>query len=170
MKMFAQKEYKLRDLNSGMKLITASFLALVLAGYVTGFLMGVLKSGLGIEALATYYRGDEAQMIYPKSALELLEVTHFHLLSMPVVFMIVAHLMMMTCIKLKWRIFMIVLGFVGMILDLTSPWLIRYCSSYFAWMKIMGSALFGLSFLGMISWALYELFFRKRTYELTDVV
>src|SRR5574341_1771465 len=166
MKLFVQKEFKLRDLNAGMKIITTSFLFLALAGYLTGFLLGTLKAGMGIQALVDYYRGNETLMIYPKSALELLEVSHFHLFSVPVVFMIVGHLMMMTYIKFRLRVLMILLGFAGMILDLASPWLIRYCSGSFVWVKVIGSGAFGISFLGMILIEFYELFFRKEPFEL----
>lgn len=170
MRVYAQREYKLFQMNAGMKWMTALFLLLILGGYFTGLLMGVLKAGWGKEALVNYYCGNEAMGLYPKSALELLEISHFHLLSMPVVFLIVAHLIMMTSLGIYFRLSMIVFGFLGMILDLVSPWLIRYAGAGFAWVKLAGGAVFGVSLLGMIFLELFEMFFKKDVYELTDIV
>ena len=125
MKIYAQKEYKLLMMNVGMKVITSLFLVMILAGYFTGLWMGFLKAGLGYQSLVDYYRGNEAAGFYPKSTLELLEITHFHLLSIPVVFLIVSHMISMTYLRFRTRIVFIVSGFIGMFLDLISPWLIR---------------------------------------------
>ena len=170
MKIYSAKEYKLRMMNPGVKMITAIFLVMVLGGYVTGFAMGLMKAGFGAEALADYYCGNELQGIYPKSALELMEVTHFHLLSMPIVFLIVGHLMMMTYFHLRTRVIVVALSFLGMVLDLLGPWLVRFVSPAFVYLKLFGSGIFGITFLLMIFAEVYEIYFRRDPYELTDLV
>lgn len=170
MRMYVQKEYKLLMMNPGLKLVTSVFLFFVLLGYGVGMALGLAKSGLGLQSLVDYYRGNEALGLYPKTLVELLEVTHFHLLSMPIVYLIVCHLMMMTYFHFWTRMVFILSGLIGMILDLVSPWLICYVSGGFAFLKIAGTALFGLCFIGMILIQFYEMFFREDPYELTDVV
>ena len=170
MRMYVQKEYKLLMMNPGLKLVTSVFLFFVLLGYAVGLALGLAKSGLGLQALTDYYRGNESLGLYSKSAIELLEVTHFHLLSIPIVYLIVCHLMMMTYFHFWTRMAFIFSGLIGMILDLASPWLICYVSGHFAFLKILGTALFGFSFIGMVLIQFYEMFLRKEPYDLTGMV
>jgi hypothetical protein len=68
---------------------------------------------------------------------KLLEVTHFHLFTMPVVLLIVAHLFLATGLgdgaKLGW----IVAGIASVALHLATPWLVRYGGAGLAFLHVI---------------------------------
>jgi hypothetical protein len=62
---------------------------------------------------------------------KLLEVTHFHLFTVPVFILIIAHLFMLTGLSSTAKTTWIVLGWSASLAHLGAPWLIRYASA--AW-------------------------------------
>jgi len=73
---------------------------------------------------------------------KLLEVTHFHLFTMPVVLLIVGHLFFATALSPRAK-----LGWVGaasatVFLHIATPWLVRYGSTSLAFLHALsGSAM-----------------------------
>jgi hypothetical protein len=57
---------------------------------------------------------------------KLLEVTHFHLFTVPVFILIIAHLFMLTGLSSAAKTAWIVCGWLASLLHLAAPWLIRY--------------------------------------------
>lgn len=57
---------------------------------------------------------------------KLLEVTHFHLFTVPVFLLIIAHLFMLTGLSSTAKLVWIALGWGSSLLHLAAPWLIRY--------------------------------------------
>jgi hypothetical protein len=76
---------------------------------------------------------------------KLLEVTHFHLFTVPVFLLIVAHLFMLTGLSARVKSIWIVLAFVGSLSHLAAPWLIRYAGASLAPMYGISGALMGVS-------------------------
>jgi hypothetical protein len=73
---------------------------------------------------------------------KLLEVTHFHLFTMPVVLLIVAHLFLATGLADAAKLGWIVAGSGSVALHLATPWLVRYGSPSLAFLHaISGAAL-----------------------------
>jgi hypothetical protein len=60
---------------------------------------------------------------------KLLEVTHFHLFTVPVFLLIIAHLFMLTGLGSRTKAFFIVTGWLSSAVHLAAPWLIRYATS-----------------------------------------
>jgi len=74
---------------------------------------------------------------------KLLEVTHFHLFTMPVVFLIVGHLFLATALADRTKFSWMVAGGASVTLHLAAPWLVHYVSSRLAWLyALSGLALF----------------------------
>lgn len=92
MREFNQRSAMLRRLDRGPRMVYSVFLVFLLVGMVTGALLHVDGMGLDAATATAYWRGDEAVMAYPKSYRQLLELTHFHLFTEPVVWLVVAHL------------------------------------------------------------------------------
>ena len=88
---------------------------------------------------------------------ELAEVTHFHLFTMPVVFMILVHVMFLTNASQALKAALTWSGFGGVILYLISPWLISYISPVFVLTMLTGDTLMMLSFFVMMAVPLYEM-------------
>ena len=88
---------------------------------------------------------------------ELAEITHFHLFTMPVVFMILIHVMYLTSASYLLKAIVTWAGFGGVIFDLLSPWLISYVSPIFVISMLAGDTLMTLSFLVMLIVPLHEM-------------
>jgi hypothetical protein len=71
---------------------------------------------------------------------KLLEVTHFHLFTMPVVLLIVAHLFLATGLRDATKLAWIVAGAASVALHLATPWLVRYGSPSLALLHAVSGA------------------------------
>jgi hypothetical protein len=78
---------------------------------------------------------------------KLLEVTHFHLFTVPVFLLIVSHLFMLTGLRAATKIAWIGGGWAAAALHLATPWLVRYGGGGWAWLHAAGGALLGVTSL-----------------------
>jgi len=144
------------------KLVTAWFLALTLGGCIlTGILAGE-SSGFRPADTSAYYRGDEAGETYPKTTRELVETAHFHVFSMPIVFLVVGHLMGMTRFGNASKSVLISGGFLGVLLNIAAPFLILHAGSAWALGKLAGNILMAVSLVSMSALALWDLLVAPR--------
>ena len=156
MRNFNQR-FKLRDSDRHIRLLYTLFLLLMLAGFVFSFFWAHSMTSLSPQGIADHYRGSDATFGEPMSFRELAEITHFHLFTMPIVFMILIHVMYLTNASNGVKAAMTWAGFGGVILDLLSPWLISYVSPLFVFTMLTGDTLMTVSFLVMMSVPLYEM-------------
>lgn len=108
------------------------------------------------------YRGSDATFGEPMSFRELAEVTHFHLFTMPVVFMILVHVLYLTSTSHAVKVWMTWLSFAGVVLDLASPWLITYVSPFFVLTMLTGDTLMMVTFLVMMWIPLHEMWISRQ--------
>jgi len=85
-------------------------------------------TGLSPQGIANHYRGVGCHIRQPMSFRELAEITHFHLFTMPVVFMILVHVLYLTNAGSRLKVVTTWISFGGVMLDLLSPWLIKTTS------------------------------------------
>lgn len=97
--------------------------------------------GAAVDSLAS-----EA-MQFPKSFGEMLTITHTHLLSMAVIFMITG-IGIALCSRLseRWRRFLIAEPFGALLISFSAMWLMRYVDPRFAWLLEASSALLAITF------------------------
>lgn len=119
----------LRRLDGGAKLVYTGFLLLTAAGLLTAALLHGDGMGATAEGAAAYWRGDEAAMTYPKSYRQLLELTHFHLFTEPVTFLVLAHLYNLGGDAPRRRVFVTVATLVAIVAQIALPWLVTYGSA-----------------------------------------
>jgi hypothetical protein len=156
MRNFNQK-FKLRDSDRHIRLLYTLFLLLMLIGFTFSFFWAHSMTSLSPQGIADHYRGSDATFGEPMSFRELAEITHFHLFTMPVVFMILIHVMYLTDAS-HWLKSAVTLGGLGgVMLDLLSPWLITYVSPLFVFTMLAGDTLMTASFLVMLAVPLYEM-------------
>jgi hypothetical protein len=74
---------------------------------------------------------------------KLLEVTHFHLFTVPVFLLIIAHLFMLT--GARGRSLWIAGGWLSSLLHLSAPWLIRYSSAGWSFLYPLTGAAMALT-------------------------
>jgi hypothetical protein len=145
MKEFLYLKGGLRSLQWSTRFVYTLFLVFSLAGYAVMIALAAQRSGFGAESIAAYYGGDSAGQpaIYPKTTGELLEVTHFHLFSMPMLLFVQGHLFLMTRWPRRLKIAIVSAAFVGAALDLAAPWLVLYVSRDLACAKTLARLLLG---------------------------
>jgi hypothetical protein len=154
--------FRLRDTDRHIRLVYTLFLMLMFIGFGFSFFWAHSMTGLSPGGIADHYRGSDATFGEPMSFRELAEITHFHLFTMPVVFMILTHVLYLTMASTSLKLLMTYTAFGGVVLDLISPWLIRYVSPAFVLTMLTGDLLMTVSFLVMMVIPIYEMWILKQ--------
>jgi len=124
-----------------------------LVGYTTSLVFVWHTTRLTPPGVAARYRGDAVDslasgaMQFPKSFGEMLTITHTHLLSMAVIF-VVTGLGMTLCARVseRWRRFLVAEPFCALLLSFSAMWLMRYVDHRFGWLLEASSAILALTF------------------------
>jgi len=162
MQVFARRGYVLRSASLETRIAYTVFLALVLLGAVSMGALSVGRIGVTPHAIATYYRGGESEMSFPKQFWQLAEVSHFHLFSISVVLLILSHLLAATPLPQRARLGVIGATSAGAVLDICAPWAVRYLSGGFAWALLAAWILLGGGMLCMLGVSLVGLWGPER--------
>ncbi len=96
---------------------------------------------------------------------QLAETTHFHLFTMPVVFLIMVHVLFLTMASPFTKIATTWVSFLGVTLDLVSPWLITYVSPVYVLTMLAGDVMMTLGFVVMFVIPMREMWFDKKPLE-----
>jgi hypothetical protein len=75
-----------------------------------------------------------------------LKFTHIHIFGMSAIFILMGILVIFLDVSQKIRIWLIVLPFIGIVIDLASVWLKLFIHPFFFWLHIPGGTLFGAVF------------------------
>ena len=150
MQVFARRGFQLRTASLQTRLAYTGLLALLAPGIASLMALSIGRMGLSPRSIATYDRGGESEMSFPKQFWQLAEVSHFHLFSVPVVVLILAHLLGSTPASQRVRIALTVATYLGALLEIGSPWAVRYVAGAFAWALLAGWALLVGGMLSMI--------------------
>jgi hypothetical protein len=154
--------FRLRDTDRHIRLVYTLFLVLMFVGFAFSFFWAHSMTGLSPQGIADHYRGSAATYGEPMSFRELAEITHFHLFTMPVVFMILIHVLYLTMASSGLKVSLTWIAFGGVGLDLVSPWLITYVSPFFVLTMLVGDLLMVISFLVMMAIPMHEMWLVKR--------
>ncbi len=121
------------------------------------------------ERVVLYYLGNvredepedaplpEEGLMFPKSSREMTESTHVHAFTIPLIFFVLSRILNMTTMSEGGRIATHVTAFVGIILNLTGPWLVRFVSPGFAVWLIVSYVLLGSVIIVYITYPMYEM-------------
>ncbi|TAJ07527.1 MAG: hypothetical protein EPO61_12985 [Nitrospirae bacterium] len=149
--------FKLRDSDRHIRLLYTAFLLFMLAAFVFSFYWAHSMTSFSLQQVADHYRGSDATFGEPMSFRELAEITHFHLFTMPVVFMILIHVLYLTSVGTWLKQATTYATCAGVVLDLVSPWLITYVHPVFALSMLTGDTLMTLGFLVLFAVPMYEM-------------
>jgi hypothetical protein len=166
-RQFASSGFRIWNLSVEAKLVYTSFCVFSLAALAVSTLFYedlVGHSGAGVRA---YYAGEsvdappsppspggptialpegEARPItVAVSYRKLLEVSHFHLFTVPVFLLIVAHLFMLTGLSTRAKVAWIAAAWLSAALHLAAPWLVRYGGGGWAWLYAASGAALGVT-------------------------
>ena len=138
--------------NDLLRLVLLLFLVYVLLFWVTNWLLYFQKMTLDPASVVAYYLGDpETDFGRPARPLgAMAEVAHFHLFTMGLLVMTLAHLLLFLPISAGKKVLLISVAFASAVLDEGAGWLVRFVHPAFAWLKVgafllLQTALFGLT-------------------------
>jgi hypothetical protein len=103
------------------------------------------------KKLASFYQTNE--FIYA------LKFTHIHIFGMSAIFILIGAIVLFLDLGVKARIWLIILPFIGVIIDLLSVWLKIFIHPGFFWLHIPGGVLFGAVFVidtMLIMWQMWR--------------
>jgi len=146
------------------KMIVSLFLLSLLMAFGVGILNIWDKTGFTYQTKILRYRGadasvnhESAELYYPRSLSELIELTHDHTFDMAMLLLMVGHLFQLTGCTERFKQAIWLLSFAGMFLFIWSPWLIKYVSPVCAVLLITGEIVLTVSFLILTVMPLYEM-------------
>jgi hypothetical protein len=167
-RQFASSGFRIWNLGREAKLVYTGFGVFALMAILVSVLFYEDLVGPKTAGVRGYYAGDTAAkekeaaapaggphielppdapqpITVPVTYRKLLEVTHFHLFTLPVFLLIIAHLFMLTGLSTRWKTWWIAGGWVSSFLHLLSPWLIHYGSASLSVLYPISGALMALT-------------------------
>ena len=154
--------FRLRDTDRHIRLVYTWFLLMMLGGFIFTFYWAHTMTDLTPKGIADHYLGSDATFGNPMPFGQLAETTHFHLFTMPVVFLIMLHVLYLTMASSMIKVLTTWISFIGVTLDIVSPWLIAYVSPVFVLTMLTGDMFMVIGFLIMFVIPMYEMWFLKQ--------
>ncbi len=99
---------------------------------------------------------------FPKSYKEIIEITHVHAFTIPLIIFVMSRILSMTLIRDWIKITIYSVAFAGVIMNLSGPWLVRFKSDVFSISLIASYFLLGICFTALISIPMYEMWFKSK--------
>lgn len=93
-----------------------------------------------------------------------LKWTHIHLFGMNMIFIFMGAITIFLNISLRARTWLVILPFVGVLIDIAAMWLKGYLSPAFFWLHISGGGLFGIVFAIVSIRAFWEMYSVRKNY------
>ena len=91
----------------------------------------------------------------------ILKWTHIHLFGINMIFIFMGAVALLLNMSLRARTWLIILPFIGVLVDIATVWLKGYVSPAFFWLHIPGGGLFGTTFAIVSARAFWEMFWMK---------
>lgn len=151
------------------KAALTGFLCLALI-HVLGVSLGMAltHSGTTTSAIREHYQGNENQpdvpveaIKAPKSAVEILTITHFHLAVMPVFTFLICHILAMsTVLSMRAKVTVIVLSYLAVALEVAVPWMALYAPALVTLRHLSRLGMLVMTLTGVFI-PLYEMWWRR---------
>lgn len=149
MKFLSQGRSALANFNRPMKISLSFFVLFILLGLVSSLALAHQQTSFEVERAQKYYLGNEndpeaVEFFVAKSYRQLLETTHFHLYIMPVIYLAFIHLYFLSSRGEFEKSALSTITFTSLLLEIATPWLIRFCSGKWAplfWISGIGITL-----------------------------
>ena len=146
-----------RHASTSLKLAITGFLVLTVVGLGVATLQIYVRTGLTARGALTHYRGDEATLQYPKSFNEMVEITHAHAFTMPLLAFVLS-LGFMPSSAPEWlKRFVVAALFAGVALELGVPWLARYGPAWTVHLLAVAGVLLSAGLLTAVAVPFYEM-------------
>jgi hypothetical protein len=187
-RQFASSGFRIWNLSREAKLIYTCFGLFSLAAIVVSMMFYEDLVGPKTAGVAGYYAGASHERASAKAATtggpqielpdeaaatseritvavtyrKLLEVTHFHLFTLPVFLLIIAHLFMLTGLSSTAKTVWIAAAWLSAAVHLLAPWLIRYGGAAWSFTYPTSGALMGLALSVMTAYPIIAMWLPRR--------
>lgn len=165
------QELRLSQFQASLKILISFFLIIVAIGYIFGLINIFNNTGLSYTGIVTHYRGGEELSVPPEFAFsKLIQEHHVHIFALSMLFLMVGVIFTFTSLPEWAKVVFVAAPFVGMILDMTSFWLLVFVAAPFAALAMGVGGFMAISFFLLLGRPLYEMWvlpvlMRKRKYE-----
>lgn len=154
-----------RTLPAGLRSLGRWVTIVQAVGYTTALVYVWQTTRLVPAGIVDHYRGSEAAegaMQFPKSFAQMLALTHTHLLSMAVIF-VLSGISVALCERVPEgrKRFLIVEPFVALLVSFSAMWLMRYADPRFSILLALSSAIMAATFYVQCALVLRELGWRE---------
>jgi hypothetical protein len=133
MRFFVTGEQNRQLLMNALILMFLGYIALL---WISNGMLYFHKMGLNPDSVVAYYLGSEQDFSQPKSYQSLLETAHFHVFAIGILVLTLTHLMLMTDLPVRLKIWLSGLTYLGALLNEAGGWLVRFVHPGFAYFKI----------------------------------
>jgi hypothetical protein len=183
MKQFASPGFRVWNLPLHTKVLYSAFCVLTLLGILSSALYYEALVGGGLQGVRAYYAGEEAQvaateahapagpaidlpeeshqLVVPMTYRKLLEVTHFHLFTMPVVLLIVGHLFFATGIGERAKMGWILAASASVTMHIATPWLVRFGGGALAPLHSLSGLFMAICMTVVTAYPVHAMWFKK---------
>ena len=130
------------------------------------------RTSFSPEKTVRHYCGNEAKindenilqegLFFPKTDKELIEITHVHAFTIPLIIFVMSRIFSMTSIRDEIKTTVYTGAFAGTLINLSGPWLVGYKSIVFAVSLMVSYLILGLCFLILVSLPIYEMWFKEK--------
>lgn len=151
------QSFRYRTAPTSVKLAATWFLLLAVAGLGVAALQISVRTGLSAKGALIHYRGSEATLQYPKSFNEMVEITHAHAFTMPLLALILSVAFIPCDVPERLKRLLVTALFAGAALELGVPWLVRYGPAWTVHLLSLAGALLGGGLLVAAGVPLYEM-------------
>ena len=139
------------------KLAVSGFLLFAVVGLGVAALQVYVRTGLTPQGALLHYRGDEATLQYPKSFREMVEITHAHAFTIPLLVLVLSAALALSSRSESLKRLVTLALLTGAALELGVPWLVRYGPAWTVHLFILAGALLGGGVFVAAGIPLYEM-------------
>lgn len=151
------QSFRYRTAPTSVKLAATWFLLLAVVGLGITALQIYVRTGLTTQGALLHYLGDEATLQYPKSFNEMVEITHAHAFTMPLLALILSVAFIPCDVPERLKRLVVTALFAGAALELGVPWLVRYGPAWTVHLLAIAGALLGGGLIVAVAVPLYEM-------------
>ena len=171
---YSYRRFRLDRAPQNTRVLITCFYVMMTLAVLIGVLNYKIRTGLTARGTAAWYRGNEgaaepaAELLFPKSTRELMDVTHPHLFEQSLIVFVLCHLFGLTRVHERRKRAVYLLSFSAVLLDTGVPWLTRFVSPAFAPLHVASSVFLAAMFLVLMVKPLHEMwwaFDREEKYD-----
>jgi len=171
---YAYKRFRLDRAPKNTRVLITCFYFMIVLAVAVGVLNYKVRTDLTPTGATEWYLGNEnasgqvSELLFPKTAREMLDVTHPHLFEQTIIIFILCHFFGLTRVGESTKRWIYILSFFSVLLDAGMPWLVRFVSPQFAIGHVVSVTLLSAMFLILMVVPLREMWWKFDSEEQYD--